>query len=491
MMPPLLAAALVFGTSAAVLVLEIIAGRLLAPHVGVTLETYTGIIGTVLAGIALGTWLGGRAADRTDPRRLPGPLLIVGGALALMTIPLIEALSGLRLRADPAGIVLYAAVAVLPPAAVLSAVSPTIVKLQLRDLGETGSVVGRLSALGTAGAIVGTFLTGFVLVAAVPSRPIVLALGLGLIAAGVVVAITVGRQRGVLLPVAAAGALVVGTGMTLAAPEPCERESAYFCVRVESDPARPTGRSLILDTLRHAYVDLADPTWLEFGYTRSFGDVIDALAPAGDPIAALHLGGGGFSMPRFILATRPGSENLVLELDPLVVDVARAELGLETRPALEVRVGDARLGIATAADDRYDLVIGDAFGGLAVPWHLATRELLEEVQRVLTPTGVVVVNVIDHPPLEFARAELATLRAVFRHVAVLAPASRIAGATGGNLVLVGSDAPIPASAIRAAAARRGDDVELLVDPPGIDRFVGDAIVLTDDFAPVDQLLTTR
>src|ERR671915_301258 len=77
-MRPVVAAAVVFGTSAAVLVLEILAGRLLAPHVGVTLETYTGIIGTVLAGISLGTWLGGRAADQADPRRLLAPLLAVG-----------------------------------------------------------------------------------------------------------------------------------------------------------------------------------------------------------------------------------------------------------------------------------------------------------------------------------------------------------------------------------------------------------------------------
>src|SRR3712207_9468125 len=104
-MPPLVAAALVFTTSGAVLVLEILAGRLLAPYVGVTLETYTGIIGTVLAGIALGTWLGGRAADRWDPRRLIGPLLGAGGALALGTIPLIELPASLRVRADPARIV--------------------------------------------------------------------------------------------------------------------------------------------------------------------------------------------------------------------------------------------------------------------------------------------------------------------------------------------------------------------------------------------------
>jgi len=490
-MPPLLAAVIVFGTSAAVLVLEIIAGRLLAPHVGVTLETYTGIIGTVLAGIALGAWLGGRAADRIDPRRLPGPLLIAGGALALATIPLIELLAGLRLRADPVGIVIFAAVAILPPAAVLSAVSPSVVKLQLHDLGETGAVVGRLSALGTAGAIVGTFLTGFVLVAAIPSRPIVLLLGAVLIVAGLALAVTIGRQARLPVTVVAVATLLLGTGWTLAAAEPCERESAYFCVRVVEDPARVTGRTLYLDTLRHAYVDLADPTHLEFSYTQSIGDVVDAQAPAGAPIAALHLGGGGFSVPRYVAATRPGSFNRALELDQVVVDVAREELGVAAGPDLEIAVGDARLLIAAEASGRYDLVVGDAFGGLAVPWHLATTELAREVARVLAPGGVYVANVIDHPPLGFARAELATLRSVFTHVAVLAPPSRLRGTDGGNLILVASDAPIPVNAILAAVRARGDTDELLADPAGVAAFIGDAQVLTDDFAPVDQLLTTR
>ena len=122
-MPPLLAAVLVFATSGAILVLEILAGRLLAPYVGVTLETYTGIIGTVLAGISLGTWLGGRAADRTDPRRLLGPLLVVGGALALLVVPAISLVSALRPGSGPAAIVLFSAAAFFAPAAVLSAVT--------------------------------------------------------------------------------------------------------------------------------------------------------------------------------------------------------------------------------------------------------------------------------------------------------------------------------------------------------------------------------
>lgn len=490
--PPVLAAVLVFATSAAILVLEILAGRLLAPYVGVTLETYTGIIGTVLAGIALGTWLGGRAADRFDPRLLLGPLLISGGVLALLVVPAISLVAALRPGSGPTAIVLFSAAAFVAPAAVLAAVTPTVVKLQLHDLSETGHVVGRLSALSTAGAIAGTFVTGFVLVSALPTRPIVIAVGAALIVAGIVVWLRVGRgRRGGGLPLIAIAALLAGTGWTAVSPQPCERESTYFCVRVETDPSRQSGRTLYLDTLRHSYVDLADPTHLEFEYARIVGDVLTAMAPAEEPLSALHIGGGGFTIPRYLAATRPGSASLVLELDPAVVEVARDELGLMTSDALRVSVGDARLGLTTEPDDGYDLVVGDAFGGLAVPWHLTTREFVAEIQRVLRPDGLYVVNVIDYPPLGFARAEAATLRAVFPHVAVIAPQGRIAGNSGGNIVLAASDSPLPRGGILEANRLRFGGDEIITEGPELDAFINGVAVLTDDFAPVDQLLSQR
>ena len=127
-MRPLLGSLLVFGTSAAVLALEILAVRLLAPHLGITIEVTTGVIGTVLAGIALGTWLGGRLADSLDPRQLLGPILIVGGALALAVIPMVELASRTGIGPSPEGILLYAGMAFFLPAAVLSATSPTVIK---------------------------------------------------------------------------------------------------------------------------------------------------------------------------------------------------------------------------------------------------------------------------------------------------------------------------------------------------------------------------
>jgi SAM-dependent methyltransferase len=487
-MSPRLADALVVGTSAAVLVLEILAVRLLAPYVGVTLETYTTIIGVVLAGIAVGAGAGGRLADRADPRRTLGPLLLAGGVAALAVVPVVRVFGDASEAGDAAAVVLVALLSLLPPAAVLSAVPPTVVKLQLADLGETGSVVGRVSALSTAGALGGTFLTGFVLVAVLPVRTIVLALGGLLVVAGAVLWVRLARPPG-RQPVAAllaAGALA-GAGLLLGTP--CDVASAYFCARVEADPERPSGRTLVMDTLQHSYVDLDDPTHLEFPYVRRIAEAVDALAPAGRPIAAVHLGGGGFTVPRYVAATRPGSRSTVLELDPALVQLARERLGLRTSAALRVRTGDARRNLRDVPTASADLVVGDAFGGLAVPWHLATAELLADVRRVLRPGGVYALNLIDRPPSEFARAEAATLLAAFAHVALAGPVGQLEGLEGGNFVLLASDRPLPLRRLRLAAEADPEEAELVSDRAALERFAGDAQVLTDDFAPVDQLLT--
>ena len=316
-LPPPLAAALVFFASAAVLVLEVLAVRILAPYVGLTLEMYTTVIGVVLAGIATGAWVGGRLADRLAPRRLLGPLLVAGGLLAAATLPAVRLLGE---AGD--GAVLVGLLAFLPPAAVLSAVTPVVAKLQLTDLHETGSVVGHLSAISTAGALVGVFATGFVLVAALPNAPIVIGVGLALVLAGVALA----GSRALLAIAVAGSALVVGAGV--AAGSPCQVESAYFCARVVEDDDRATGRVLLLDDLRHAYVDLADPRHLEFRYVRQIADVADRLRPAPPaPLDALHLGGGGFTLPRYLRSTRPGTDNVVLEVDRRVVELGRDRLG--------------------------------------------------------------------------------------------------------------------------------------------------------------------
>ncbi len=480
------ALALVFFASAAILVLEIMAGRMLAPYLGVTLETFTGIIGTVLAGIALGAWLGGRLADQRDPGSLLGPLLVAGAALTLLSPTLVRWIGPNVRAAGPLEIVLASAVGFFLPALVLSAVGPTVVKIQLQDLGHTGEVVGGFSAVSSAGAIFGTFVTGFVLVAAAPSQAVILVVAVLLLLMGAYAWFKYGRRstRDSLLSIVAIA--VIGSAIVAVTPTPCEVETAYFCARVEVDPERPSGRALWLDTLRHSYVDLEDPTYLEFRYARLVADVLAAL-PDG-PLRNLYVGGGGFTFPAYISAVRPGSSHFVLELDPALVDLAERELGLVQSPDLVVVVGDARLGIHQAPLGSFDFVLGDAFGGPSVPWHLTTEEFLRDVADRLDDEGLYAMNLIDYPPYGFARAEAATIAAVFPHVLVMAPEPYLAGRDGGNFVLVGSKVPLDAAAVMANTAARASS-ELTLGGEAAAAWIDGADVLRDDFAPVDQLMS--
>jgi spermidine synthase len=473
-----LARSLVFFTSAAVLVIEILAARLLAPYLGVSLEVFTGIIGVILAGISLGAWLGGRAADRGDPKRLPGPLLVSGGLTALAS-PLIIDLVGPVLSTDAVSIVFAAVVGFFAPAALLSAVPPVIVKIQLESLDVTGRVVGTYSAIGTAGAILGTFATGFVLIAAFPTRPIVFVLGIALAVAGMALWST--KARWVVASMASAGLLSLAL---LAGSGPCQYETTYHCAIVEVDETWETGRTLVLDRVRNSYVDLEDPTYLEFRYIRLMVDIIEAEAPPGG-LDVVSVGGGGFTLPGYIEHTRPASQNTVLEIDPKLVEIGREELTLTDE--IEVVVDDARISLRDVPTDHADVVIGDAYSGTSVPWHLTTVEFNDEINRVLVPGATYTMNVIDYRDLDFIRAESATLLQVFSHVALFAPPHYLAGRGGGNFVLVASQHPIDVAAIETRIRSRGGS-EIGIEGAELGEFIGDSLILTDDYAPVDQML---
>jgi spermidine synthase len=490
-LPAWVAAAATFLSSGAVLVLEIAGLRLIAPYVGITLQTNTAVIGFALAAIAVGAWSGGAVADRTDPRRLIAPLMVAGGALVVAVLPLVRFAGSFLTGVDAGSVLLLAAVAVVVPAALLSAVPPMVVKLQLGSLEETGSVVGRLSGIGTLGGIAATFVTGFLLIAVFPTSGILVGTGLVTVVAGAAVGVLLRRRSGGGVGRVPPGLLLLALGGSLlaaVAPTPCQAETAYHCARVVADPERESGRVLVLDTLRHSYVDVEDPTYLEFEYVRAIAAVTDATAPAGEALSALHLGGGGVTVPRYLAEVRPGTSSLVLEVDPGVVAMDREQLGLVESDRLRVRVTDARVGLGDEAAGGRDLVVGDAFGGLSVPWQLTTAEAMELVDRALTDDGVYVANLIDHPPLGFVRAELATLRAVFPHVLLLAREPVLAGEDGGNVVAVASRQPLPVEAIDAALREHGLAWQV-ADGAQLAEFVGDADVLTDDHAPVDQLLT--
>lgn len=468
----MLARALVFVSSAAVLVLEILAGRLMAPFVGVSLETFTGIIGVILAGIAAGTAVGGRLADRFDAARLLGPAFVAGGVLSWWSLWVVLNL-GSSVGSGPPAIVVLTTLGFFAPAAVLSAVSPFVAKLVLRSLDETGTVVGSLSAWGTGGALFGVFVTGFVLVAAWPTKPIVIVLGVGLVVLGAALTLWATQAK----PSAALIVVVLASfGAGVSSQSPCEFESAYFCGRVVVDEEDESLRWLVLDDLVHAAVDLDDPMAQPIRYIRLLSAVIDARPDGALDVA--HVGGGGFTLPAYISHTRPGSTNTVFEIDDVLFDVARDELGFEPDAGVDVIVGDARLNLADLPDRSHDVVIGDAFGGPAVPWHLTTTEFLAEVARVLRPDGIYALNLIDGGKNDFAEWQLRTIAEHFDHVAVIVPADWDGDVA--NQILIGSDVPILLGDL-------GSDGRRIAD---VGAFIAGAEVLTDDFAPVDRLMTT-
>ena len=475
------AAAVVFIASGAVLVVELLGLRLLAPYVGLTLETTTAIIGAVLAGIAAGAAVGGRSADRVDPRLLLPVLLAAGGALAIATVPVVRLLGPALRGGGDAAAVMLALTALLPPAAVLSAVTPAVAKLQLDDLGATGSVFGRLSAWATAGGLAGTFATGFVLVPLVATDVALYVLGGVLLALALPLGRGAAPWSGSVIGLVAV-ALVAG-GAAVAVGVPCDAETRYHCARVERDPQRASGRVLVLENLRHSYVDLRDPRRLEFDYVRWIGDAIDGVAPRGEALDGVFLGGAGFTLPRYLLATRPGSRARVLEVDRELVDVARKRLGLRTGRDLRAVIGDARVTLAGERTASADVVVGDAFSGRAVPWHLATVEFAREIRRVLRPGGVYALNVIDQPPLRLARAEAATLLEVFGDVALVARRGARGGPAGGNLVLLAAPARLPAGVRTTSRGARS------YDRTATTRFAAGAAPLRDLDAPADQLVS--
>lgn len=480
------AAALVFFASAAVLVVELVALRLLAPYLGLTLETNTLVIGIALAAIALGSWGGGRAADRVDPRRALAPLLALSGVTVAAT-PFVVRLAAAS--ADGAFLLTASALTIIVPGALLSAVTPMVTKLRLTSLSATGTVVGTLSGISTAGAIVGTVITGFVLISAVPVTWIMVGLGVLLVVSAA--AVEIGIRRVGAMGSAALGSIgllaAAGLGSALM-PEDCDVETIYHCASIVADPAREGGRTLILDGLHHSYVDVSDPTHLEFSYLRSFAAAVDARFADAQPLRAHHIGGGGMTLPRYLAHTRPGTRSTVSEIDPGVVRIDRELLGLVESDDLQVRVEDARVGLHAIDSASVDLVVGDAFGGVSVPWHLTTLETTQEIERVLAPNGLYTLNVIDRGPLDFARAEVATLQQTFDHVALATAPDIAEGRRGGNLVVLASNSPIDTGAWRAQQTEQDVDHRIIAGDD-LREWAGDAPVLTDDYAPVDQLLT--
>ena len=239
------------------------------------------------------------------------------------------------------------------------------------------------------------------------------------------------------------------------------------------DTTAADGWLLAVDDVPQSYVDLADPTRLEFAYVRLLGDLVD-LSREG-PLRVVHLGGGGATLARYVAATRPGSAQAVVEVDAALAALVADRLGTA---GFRLLVGDARDTLALLPEGA-DLVVLDAFAGSAVPPHLTTAEHVDGVRRVLEHGGTYAVNVPDGGALDYSRAVSATLAGRFEATAVLAAPAVLRGRRFGNVVVVASDADLPVAELTRRAAGRADDPVRVVSGTALEEWLGDAEPLTD------------
>ncbi|MCW2634216.1 MAG: uncharacterized protein JWQ99_583 [Blastococcus sp.] len=256
-------------------------------------------------------------------------------------------------------------------------------------------------------------------------------------------------------------------------PPPGPTTVAGGTAELLADADRDGSWMLLVDGTPQSHVDLDEPAHLEFEYVRRMGHVLDLAADPGTPIDVVHLGGGALTLPRYVATTRPGSRQRVVEIDQPLTDLVREHLPLPRGARVRVRTDDARVGLAALRDASADVVVTDVFAGARTPGHLTTVEFVTDARRVLRPGGYYVANVADGPPLRFARAQVATLRAVFRHVCLLAEPGTLRGRRFGNLVAVASDSDLPLVGLTRRCS--GDPMPArVVDGADLGRFAGTA-----------------
>jgi spermidine synthase len=218
------------------------------------------------------------------------------------------------------------------------------------------------------------------------------------------------------------------------------------------DRDRARAWTLLIDGAPQSHVDLDDPAYLSFEYQRRLGHVADLAAPPGKPVHAVHLGGGAFTLARYVAATRPRSTQQVVERDAALVRLVRRELPLAPGARIRVRSTDAREGLGKVPDGWADLVVADVFSGARTPAHLTSTEYLDEVRRALRPGGLYAANLADGPPLAHVRGQIATAASRFAELALVADPAVLRGKRFGNAVLVASDGPLPIPELTRRAA---------------------------------------
>jgi len=514
------------------LVIELVAGRIMAPYVGVSLYTWTSIIGVVLAGISIGAYVGGLIADRYPRASTLGWLLFLSGLGAFSIAPLTNLIGGAELQTSlMVKILLLTAIIFFIPSCLLGMISPVVVKLTLKNLKKTGNVVGKIYAFSTLGSILGTFTTGFFLISWMGTRNILLTMAAILIISAPIFGgfFTRGKTLVVLvlttclfltLPLAGLyvyAAIAPGTISLPASPissfktayeyafKPLLDENTYFFkesnyytinLKKETGDGENPLETLILDHLVHSYTDLNNPLYLKYEYIRIYEEVLRWQEKKRKSCNVFFIGGGGYTFPRFIDAKYKGSKIDVAEIDPEVIRVGRQYLGVSQDSKIRSINEDARWFVMNCKEQgKYDFIIGDAFNDLSVPYHLTTKEFAVQLKRLMKPDGLLLTNVIDNfQEGSFMPSYVRTLEEVFGkgNVHLILISSDYDNIGINTFVVVASPQKLDMKDfIRTIQKEDGAKMISHIMPADrLQQYLKEryTVILTDDYVPVDNLL---
>jgi spermidine synthase len=503
----------VFISSACIMILELVGGRLIARHLGASLYTWTSIIGVVLLGISIGNYIGGRLADRFATAKTLAVIFAVSSVTCILIIAannLVGTFGWLGRLNWPVHVFAHICLVFLLPSVVLGTISPVVAKRALDNGLAAGRTIGDLYAWAAIGSIVGTFATGFYLIAHFGTVATIKGVSI------VVLIMSIAYYRrfwlvyawaALLLGSILAGAFFpnavtdIGSSLFLSRPYDAavlyETESEYSYVSVRKLPSSRDMRSFSLNNgMASNRIVMDDITDMPDPYMRIYAAVTAAQSLDRNALSVLVIGGGGYVFPRYVEHVWPGSRIDVVEIDSAITTAAMHSLGLSKDTPINIITMDARNYVDQLTRRKsdsgetplYDFVYGDAFNDFCVPYQMVTKEFNDSIARLLTDDGVYMLNVIDmYDSGKFLGALINTIRMTFEDLHIVCQRSRrdrynsfviIAGKKKLNLEKLAQD-----RRLKNIRLEIFDDTQLsqLVDK-------SNHIVLTDDFAPVENLL---
>jgi spermidine synthase len=492
-----------FTASFCSLVIEMVAGRILAPFVGVSIYTWTSIIGVILAGISIGAYIGGRLVDRFPTRKTLGWLLLLSGISALTIIPLTTLVAAYRFPLSlMMRIFLVTSIIFFIPGCILGTISPVVVRLTLKNLDNAGNTIGKIYAFSTLGAIIGTFATGFLLISWMGTRSIILTMGIVLILASVFSGALFKTKKAAIIFLIVASPCIWGIHNFLYKNQLSNttylyKESDYYTIKLTKttghDNKTPL-EAMILDHLIHSYVALNNPLHIEYEYERIYRDVLKWKLNKNDRFKSLTIGGGGYTFPRYMEVFYPNAHIDVVEIDPEVTKIVYNNLGLPKNTKIRTYNEDGRWYVMNCKE-KYDIVFTDAYNDISIPYHLTTKEFMEQIKGVMNPGGILMSNIIDNfQKGAFLPSYMKTLREVFgqKNVYLISVSPDFKNTKISTFIVVAGNGDINIKDFSDHIKNRieGKVTSAIIPEDLMEEFLNNrySIIIKDDYAPIDNLI---